>query len=182
LRDLPSYRRQASRKDRLRAAVAEALARLLAPLVPASERRNSLAGKIIRFAHHALMEQQSIELRPLALFGREACTLVSGIDMIILAISSDSPEISVTPVPVERVAAQMAASFIFEQASLLSCYQKYLFAFPGLRNAFMDQAENFYREHALRALSGKRAYALLHPYPVSIHALRKAVRPLLDAN
>ncbi|MEO7188170.1 MAG: hypothetical protein ABIW58_07190 [Sphingomicrobium sp.] len=180
LRDLPLYRRHAGRKERLRVAVAERAARWLAPKVPGSERRNSLTSKIIRFAHHALMDQQSIDLTPTALFGREACKLESGLDVIIVAISRDSPDISVKTAPVERVATQMAASFMFEQASLLSCYQKYLFAFPGRRNALLDQAEEIYHGHALRALAGKRAYTMLHPYPVSIHALRNAVRPLLE--
>ena len=180
LRDLPRYRRHAGRTDRVRVAVAERAARWLGPLVPASERHNSLTGKIIRFAHHALMEQQSIDLRPMALFGREACTLESGLDVIIVAISRDSPDIGMTEAPVERVAMQMAASFVFEQAGLLACYQKYRFAFPGRRNALLDQAEDLYREHALRALSGKRAYTMLHPYPVNIHALRNAVLPLLE--
>jgi hypothetical protein len=180
LRDLPNYQRHAGRKDRLRVAMAEQAARWLSPRVAASERRNSLTAKLIRFAHQALMDQQSIELVPTALFGRAACTLKSGLDLIIVAISRDSPGIDVEPVPVERVATQMAASFVFEQASLLSSYQKYLFAFPGRRNALFDQAEELYRGLALRALAGKKAFTMLHPYPVAIDALRKAVRPLLE--
>lgn len=182
LRDLPRYRRHSARTERFRVAVAERAARWLAPLVPASERRNSLTCRIIRFAHHALMNQQSIDLRPTSLFGRDACTLESGLDVVIVAISRDWPDISVKSAPVERVARQMAASFLVEQAGLLSCYQKYLFAFPGRRNALLDQAEVLYRECAIRALSGKKAYTMLHPYPASIHALRGAVLPLLEAS
>lgn len=182
LRELPSYRQHAGRSERLRVAVADRMARWLAPRLPASERHNSLTGKIVRLAHHALMNQQSIHFRPEALFGREACTLASGVDVVIVAISRDSPEISVQPTPIERVATQMAASFLFEQDSLLSCYQKYRFAFPDRRNVLLDRAEGLYRDHALRALTGKKIYTLLHPYPVRIHALRGAVRPLLEAN
>jgi len=180
LRELPSYLQHASRKDRLRVAIAERLARWLAPRVAQSERRNALTAKIIRFAHQGLIDQQSIDLVPSALFGRESCTLASGIDVIIVAISRESPDIDVQPAPIERVAAQMAASFVFEQASLFSCYQKHLFAFPGRRNAILDQAEAIYRDYALRALAGKCAFTMLHPYPVSIHALRNAVGPLLE--
>ena len=135
---------------------------------------------MVRFVHQGLMGQQSIDLEPVALFGREACTLEAPLDLIIVAISRDAPDINVTSAPVERVAAQMAASFGFEQASLLSCYQKYLFAFPGRRSAFLDHAEEIYRGHALRALAGKTAYTMRHPYPVGIHALRDAVRPLIE--
>jgi hypothetical protein len=182
LDELPSYRERAGRGDRLRVATANRVARWLASRATESERRNSLADKAVRFAHHALMNQQSIDFRPRELFGSEACTLESGVDVVIVAISRDSPEISVEPVPVERVAMQMATSFLFEQDSLLSCYRKYQFAFPGRRNAFLDRAESVYRDHALRALSGKNVYRMLHPYPISIHALRDAVRPLLATN
>lgn len=182
LRELPTFRKVASRQERLRVAVAEKGARWLAPRIPASERRNSLTGKLVRFAHQILVNQQSINFRPETLFGREACTFASALDVIIVAISRDAPDISVEPTAVERAANQMAASFLFEQDSLLSCYQKYLFAFPGRRNALLDGAEGTYRNQAKRALSGKKAYTMLHPYPVSIHALRKAVQPLLEAN
>lgn len=180
LRDLPLYRRRAGLKDRLRVAIAERTARWLAPKVAKSERRNSLTAKITRFAHHALIAQQSIHFTPAALFGRAASTLASSVDVVIVAISTQSSDVSVKSTPVERVAAQMAASFVFEQASLLSCYQKYLFAFPGRRNALLDRVEEIHCEHARRALAGKCAYTMLHPYPVSIHALRNAVRPLLE--
>jgi hypothetical protein len=182
LRELPSYRQIAGRKERVRVAVADRLARWLAPKVPASERRNSLTGKMIRLAHHAMMNQQTIDFRPEELFGREACTLESGLDIVIVAISRDSPEISVKPATVEGAAAQMAASFLFEMDSLLSCYRKHLFAFAGRRNSFLDRAEAIYHDHALRALAGKNVHTMLHPYPVSIHGLRGAVRPLLATN
>ncbi len=94
-------------------------------------------------------------------------------------MSYESPEIQVNATPLDQVACQMAASFLHEQASLLSCYHKHLFAFPGRRNALLDQVELIYRRLAVEALEQKPTYTMLHPYPVSVDALRKAVQPLI---
>lgn len=179
LRELPEYRRHVSAIDRVRTGLTDGLARLLSPLVPRSERRNSLGSKLIRIAHQALSDQQSISLRPRLLFGADACMLESRLDLAIVAVSHEAPEIQVEATLVEQVASQMAASFLHEQASLLSCYHKHLFAFPGRRNELLDQVELIYRRQAVEALKGKPAYTMLHPYPVSIEALQKAVQPLL---
>lgn len=179
LGELPEYRRHVGAVDRVRTGLTDGLARLIGPLVPRSERRNSLGSKVVRHAHQALTDQQSISLRPQILFGADACVLESRLDLAIMAVSHDAPEIEVKSTPLEQIASQMAASFLQEQASLLSCYHKHLFAFPGRRNELLDQLESIYRRHAVEALKGKPAYTMLHPYPVSVEALRTAVHPLL---
>lgn len=105
--------------------------------------------------------------------------LESELNLAIVAVSHEAPEIVVKATPIEQVAARMAASFVHEQASLLSCYHKHLFAFPERRNELLDQVEHIYRRHAVEALKGKPAYTMFHPYPVSIEALRKAIEPLI---
>ena len=181
LDELPQYRRQVSVSDRARTGLTAGLAGLLGPLADRSQRRNSPAAKLIRYAHQALLDQQSIHLKPLPLFGAENCLLASPLDVAIVAISHDSPDVLVSPAQLEQVAGRMAASFVHEQASLLSCYHKHLFAFPDRRNPLLDQLERIYRERVGQALKGKPAYTMLHPYPVSIQALRQAVEPLLTA-
>ncbi len=71
LRELPDYQRHVSAIDRFRTGLADRLAHLLGPLVPRSEQRNSLMSKVIRHAHQALVDQQSIVLRPKSLFGAD---------------------------------------------------------------------------------------------------------------
>lgn len=181
LRELPEYRRQVGAGDRVRTGLASGLASLLRPLVPRSERSNSLGSKIARRAHQALLDQQSITLRPEPLFGAEKCILEARLDLVIVAVSHEAPEFEVAAAPAELVASRMAASFSHEQAGLLSCYRKHLFAFPSRRNELLDQLELVYRRHAMEALDRKPAFTMLHPYPVGIDALRKAVLPLLDA-
>jgi hypothetical protein len=181
LRELPEYRRQVGTGDRIRTGLASGIASLLGPFVPRSERSSSLRSKIVRRAHQALLDQQSITLRPERLFGAEKSILEGRLDVVIVAVSHGAPEFEVTVAPVEQVASRMAASFLHEQAGLLSCYRKHLFAFPGRRSELLDQLELVYRRQALQALAGKPAYTMLHPYPVSVEALRTAVQPLLGA-
>jgi hypothetical protein len=179
LRELPEYQKHVGAGDRLRISATDRVARLLSSRVPGSERRNSLAAKVTRQAHQSLIDQQSIHMRPRELFGADACVLQSRLDVVVVAVSHGDPEIAIAPTLIEKVAAQMAASFQFEQASLLSTYQKHLFAFPERRNTLLDNAEDIYRNHALRALAGKQARTMYHPYPVSTAALRAAIQPLL---
>lgn len=180
LRELPHFQRKVGFSDRVRTGLTAGLAALLGPLVARSERRNSLGNKLIRYAHQALLDQQSVHLKPLSLFGADNCMLASPMDVVIVTVSHDAQNVEVTPAEIEPVAGRMAASFVHEQASLMACYQKHLFAFPGRRNALLDRLDQRYRECAVEALKGKPTYTMAHPYPVSIAALRNAVEPLLD--
>ena len=179
LGELPKYRQRVGVADRIRTGLTAALSQALGPLADRSERRNSLGSKLVRYARQALADQQSVHLKPLALFGAEQCLLVSPLDVVILAVSRDAEDVVIAPSQIEQVAARMAASFVHEQASLTSCYQKHLFAFPDRRNSLLDDLELTYREKAVEALEGKHIYTMLHPYPVGIGTLRKAVEPLL---
>ncbi|MDP9423681.1 MAG: hypothetical protein M3Q19_12775 [Pseudomonadota bacterium] len=182
LDELPQYQRQVRFLDRARTGLTAGMAGLLSSLAARSEQRNSLAAKLIRYAHQALLDQQSIHLKPLSLFGAESCSLASPLDVVIVAASHDSSDVLVSPAQLEQVAGRMAASFVHEQASLLSCYHKHLFAFPDRRNSLLDQLEQIYRERVGQALRGKPAYTMLHPYPVGIQALRQAIEPLLTTD
>ena len=179
LDELPKYRRRVGLSDRVRTGLTAGLARLTGPLVAPSERRNSLGNKLIRHAHQALLDQQSIHLKPLSLFGADNCLLASPLDVVIVAVSHAAEDVLIKPAEIEQVAGRMAASFVHEQASLMSCYHKHLFAFPDRRNPLLDRIEHLYRERAVAALEGKPSYAMLHPYPASIGALQEAVEPLL---
>ncbi len=179
LRELPEYQKHVGRTERMRLSLAGGLARILAPMVSGSEKRNSLGAKVTRQFHQALADQQSIHMRPRTLFGPETCVLESSLDLVIVAISHAAPGIVMTATGTEHLAKQMAASFQHEQASLISTYQKHLFAFPDRRNALLDDAERIYGDLARKALAGKRAHTMYHPYPVSTVDLRNAIGKLL---
>jgi hypothetical protein len=180
LGELPQYRRRVGLYDRVRTGVTAGLAGMLGPVAARSERRNSLGSKLVRYAHQGLVDQQSVHLNPLSLFGAGDCLLASPLDVVIVAVSHEAKDVLVRPAQADLVAGRMAASFVHEQASLMSCYHKHLFAFPDRRNPLLDHVEQLYRERAEAALSGKLTYAMFHPYPVGIGALREAVETLLE--
>lgn len=182
LGDLPQYQRRVSLSDRVRTRMTAGFAHMLGPLIPRVERTNSLATKAIRYARQSLLDQQSIPLRPIDLFGKDACVLSSPLDLVIVTVSHAANALQVTPVTLDRVAGQMANSFVHEQASLMACYRKHLFAFPDRRNPLLDSVEQVYRERAFEGLQGKLAYTMQHPYPVGTTALRGAVEPLITAS
>ncbi len=180
LRELPDYQRHVSGVDRIRTELTHRFARVVRPLVSKSERGNSIPKKLIRYLYQSLLDQQSIKLRPLQLFGSDACSLHSSLDVLIVAISHEAPDVQVEPTPTDKIAAQITASFVHEQANIVSSYHKHLFAFPSRRNPLLDDLERVYRALATEALKGKNGNTMLHPYPVSIGALRTAVQPLLS--
>lgn len=182
LGELRQYQRRVSLPDRIRTRMTAGLAHLLEPLIPRVERTNSIPAKAVRHARQLLLNQQSIPLRPVDLFGKDACELSSPLDLVIVTVSHSAKELEVSPVTLDRVAGQMANSFVHEQATLMASYRKHLFAFPERRNSLLDNVEQVYRERAIEGLRGKRTYTMQHPYPVSAAALRAAVEPLIAAS
>ena len=71
----------------------------------------------------------------------------------------------------------MVYSLQEERMDLISFYLKYRFAFPERSNPIIGQAEEVQRETLLKVLAGKDAYAVYHPYPVSIPALYDETHP-----
>jgi hypothetical protein len=86
----------------------------------------------------------------------------------------------VQPIDPQEIARRMVFSLQYERRELMSYYMMYRFAFPEARNALIEQAEELQRAMLTRALAGKDAYAVHHPYPVPIPALFDTIGPLLD--
>jgi hypothetical protein len=63
----------------------------------------------------------------------------------------------------------------------MSHYFKFRFAFPELRNAFIEHAEAIQRDILERALADKPTYTVYHPYPAPIPALFDAISPLIES-
>jgi hypothetical protein len=86
-------------------------------------------------------------------------------------MSHSEPRIVVTPCDSAEIARRMAHSNEYEEASLEQCYRAYRFAFPNRRNPYLESAPELRSSLLVRALEGKEAYQVLHPYPVSFEEL-----------
>lgn len=139
-------------------------AQLLTAAVPALKRR---FGKV--------------QLRPDTLFGGKLRS-ISEPGKVFLMMSHDSPDIEVEPVDPGEVAARMQSSVRHEGLSLFAQYLEYKFAFPDRANEFIERAHQLESELLERALDGKEAYVVRHPFPIPLQALYRAMKPFCDHN
>jgi len=116
-------------------------------------------------------------LPPEKLFGQKAGEIEARPEKIFLVVSHDRPDLVVQQIDAKEVAQRIVFSLQEERTEFMSYYLKYRFAFPECSNHLIDQAEGIQREMILKALAGKEAYAVYHPYPFSIPSLFETIRP-----
>lgn len=174
LRDLPEYRERVPRGDltRLRAIK---LFRSLERVVPPQGRLAPV--KAFNRIAPLLRRQLFVDMDPERLFGGTLGPRSGSFDRLFFVASHESPEITVEPIEPEEVARRMAFSLQHERLDFMAFYLKFRFAFPDAANPLIDSVGELERRALERALAGKPAYAVHHPYPVSIPALFDAMDP-----
>lgn len=177
LADLPQYRARLARKDRMKLSSLRLLVGALDGVSRNGLTRRSPAGKLAGRLAGMAKRQQYAHLPPHKGFGPDACPLQGSFDRLFFVASHESPAISVRPVDPQEVAARMAQSLLEEQSDLLSYYRKFRFGFPEAKNELLEQYETLQTQALQRVFAGKEAFAVFHPYPVSLEALYQAIRP-----
>jgi hypothetical protein len=173
IQDVPWLHARLRPGDRARLAALRGVSRAVGGLAQGS-------GGPARFARRVqpLVDRQRwVQTPPRETFGAERCVREGVPEKLFFVASHEAPEVVVRPADPLAIARRMVFSLAEERSELLSLYRKFRFAFPGTRNAFLEDCEA--RERALleRALGGLEAYEVLHPYPVSIPALFDAMAP-----
>jgi hypothetical protein len=138
------------------------------------------AGGVGRRAAALLGRQRYVNVSPEKLFDAARRKQRGRFDHLILAGSHESPTVRVEQVEPEEVARRMAVSLTHERLDFTSWYLKYRFAFPDRTNGLIDGAAELERAVLSKALAGRPAHAVYHPYPARIPDLFRAVQPLLD--
>lgn len=179
LDELPDIRARLPRGDRVKLGVLGAGARGLNGLAAGRVGRTAL-GRATRRSLPLLQRQRWVQAPPEALFGAGGCAAEGRIDRVILVGSHAAPGLRAEPIAGEAVARRMLASLQFEQLPLLEHYLRFRFAFPERRNPLIEDLEARQRTLLDRALAGRPAWALWHPYPAPIPALFEAARPLVE--
>ncbi len=136
--------------------------------------------RFLRDAMPPLKRHLSVPIEPGNIFTDHRDLFRARPDKIFLAISQQSPQIDVAPADPMDVAGRMLASVRYEQSSFFKDFLAFKFAFPDRKNHFLDGALELQRDMLRRALLGKQAFFVSHPYPVSIPALFDSMRPLCD--
>ena len=123
----------------------------------------------------------SVDVPPEILFGEDLGNRSASFDRLLLVVSHLSPETTVRPIDPGEVARRMAFSLQQERSSLMSYYRKFRFAFPDKENPRIERADELHATMLAKALAGKPAYAIYHPYPMQISELIGAIEPLCDS-
>lgn len=103
------------------------------------------------------------------------------VDVVLLAGVGADERIEVAPIDAAEVARRMVASLAYERAPLRVADQQNRFAFPGRDNRRLADAERRELEILTAALQALPAYEVVHPYPVDLAELRRAVQPHLGS-
>jgi hypothetical protein len=135
--------------------------------------------KLLSGGMPALRRQLNFRVEPKAIFGDRCGCLVGHPDKIFIGMVHSDERVLIEPAEPATVTDQLACAMEFELTSLMSHYRAFKFAFPGMRNEFLEKAHNFLRDALRQALAAKEIYMLYHPYPVSFDDLYQAMQKLL---
>jgi len=137
---------------------------------------------LLREGMPALRRQLNFRAQPKAIFGDRCGCLTGHPDKIFIGVAHSDERILIESADPATVADQLACAMEFELTSLMSHYRAFKFAFPGMRNEFLETAHILLRDALRQALAAKEIYTLYHPYPVSFHDLYQAMKNVLGTS
>ena len=128
----------------------------------------------------ALRKQLNIRVAPEKIFNGKLEWNKVNLDKVILAMSNSEEEIKVSECSKDEITDRMITSNLHEFDALYNYYDSFKFAFPGIKNEFLENVQETYYELLPKALSGVESYKVLHPYPVSYEKLYDAMKPIFE--
>ncbi len=179
LRQMAEFRGRVSRRDRARLASTRTLSRLVRGVAEAPVVRSSAGGRTLRRARPYVDRQLDVQVPPAELFGGRILADGAPLDRVVFVESADVDRVIVEPIAGEEVAQRMVHSIRHEWLDLWTAYLKWRYAFPDRPNPILDGLEATLGARLARALGGRTAVSLRHPYPPDLAALAAALEPHL---
>ncbi|MDX6365897.1 MAG: hypothetical protein QOK30_973, partial [Nocardioidaceae bacterium] len=130
---------------------------------------------VLRKGAPVITRQAYLQVPPEDLFGADAMQLKGPLDVVVLVLNHDSPEIVSRPVSPAEVAGRMAASLATERAQFMEHYDQFRYAFPDRVSDVVERAHETETALLQQVLEGRPAAKVLHPYPCDITDLGNAV-------
>lgn len=125
-----------------------------------------------------LKRQMFVNRHPDKLFEGSAIAMSGCLDKVFFVGSHISPDVTVSPMDPVDIAKRMYFSLLEERDDFVAIYQRYRFAFPDQPNELIEKVPQLMKAYLMRALSGKEAYSVFHPYPAPIPKLFQSISPL----
>lgn len=114
---------------------------------------------------------------PRKIFGDTMVTDELAPEKVFLLMSHSDEATVVDPCDPEEIAKRMKSSNEYERTRFFQFYRAFKFAFPDLRNEFLEGVDERQGSLLMHALRGKDTYKVLHPYPVDLDELYRRMRP-----
>ncbi len=180
LEEMPQYWETVGRSDRARLRGLDLLVRSMDRTVDSGIGRGTTPVKLMQRMQPLLKRQQNVQLPPHKLFGQVGVgPMMSTPETVLFVASHETADITVRSIDVSEIAQRMLFSLQDERLDFMAYYLKFRFAFPDAANELIDNAKEIQRDILHKVLAGKDAFAVYHPYPVSIPALYEAISPFL---
>ncbi len=180
LQQMPHIRTMVSRAALVRLQVLDQIVKFLEWLETSDIGSRSAPVRLMRRFTALVKRQLYVQLPPEKLFGRKTGEINVRPEKIFYVASHAEPDLIVQKIDSQEIAQRMVFSLQEERMEFMSYYLKYRFAFPNCSNPLIDQAEEIQRKMLLKIMAGKDAYAVYHPYPVSIPALFEVIQPYCE--
>ncbi len=119
----------------------------------------------------ALKRQQGANIAPNKIFQRLCFNRGVYPDRVFLILSHQEETIQVNPVSGAEIAEKMVSSLEYELLPLMEYYQMFRYAFPEIENEFLATVGKRQHDLLTRALTGKQAFLVKRPHPVSFDEL-----------
>jgi hypothetical protein len=175
LRAMPEFAARVSSGQRARLVSTRALGATIGGLAGAPVVRRTAGGRTLRRARPYVDRQLDVQVPPARLFGGRVLAEGAPLDRIVFVESVDEDAVTVESIDGAEIARRMVHSIRHEWLDLWTAYLKWRYAFPDRPNPSLEGLERTLAERLDRALSGRRAVALRHPYPPDIPALADAL-------
>jgi hypothetical protein len=173
--EMPQYRALLRRSERFKLKSLNAIIRFLETITDIRVTHKTLPMKLLRRIIPLLKRQLYVQVPPKRLFGATAGSTVGVPQKTFFVMSHESPDFIVERGDPELIAKRMVFSLQDERAEFLGYYTRFRFAFPEIRNDFIENLVEREREMLMTAFQEKEIYVVYHPFPVSIPALYEAL-------
>jgi hypothetical protein len=140
-----------------------------------------LPANALRKVISAVQRRAIPRVSPQVIFGSRVGSLVAKPQKLFLLISRNDVRVEVKPTPPIEMAHRIAHMTQYEQIRFMENYLAFKFAFPEVKNAFLEKSPGYQSELLSSALKTKEAYTVWHPHPVAFSALYEAIKPFCES-
>jgi hypothetical protein len=144
--------------------------------------KKNAAIKLISEALPTLRRQLNIRVNPEEIFNGKVCWSQVNLNKLVIIMSHNKDDITLDKCNTNKIANRMITSNLYELDSFNNYYNIFKFAFPGVKNDFLENVDKIYNKLLPNAISGIESYEVLHPYPVSFEKLYTVMKPIFYKN